>query len=86
MTNRGRGRPNGAKNKINVRVTEAIEKAFQDVGGAKYLRKVAEEDPKTFCTLLGKILPREIKGTLEGGLVLNVISAIEEPPGANTDG
>lgn len=58
----GPGRPKGASNKITKDIKEAIANAFVSVGGEAYLVKVAKEDPKTFCTLLGKIIPLQISG------------------------
>jgi hypothetical protein len=55
------GRKKGTPNKITRTLSEAIDKAFEMVGGADYLAKVAEDDPKAFCGLLGKRLPRDIK-------------------------
>lgn len=62
------GRTKGTPNKTTAQVKEAILRAFEKVGGASYLEKVAQEDPKTFCTLLGRVLPTEISGP-EGGAV-----------------
>ena len=54
------GRAKGTPNKMTIKVKEAILHAFDEVGGPAYLVKVAKEDPKVFCTLLGKVLPTEI--------------------------
>ena len=54
------GRKKGVPNKTTVAVKDAILQAFDSVGGEKYLVQVAENDPKTFCTLLGRVLPSEI--------------------------
>ena len=54
------GRKKGSLNKVTVEVKGAILQAFDNVGGAKYLTKVAEENPAVFCTLLGKVLPMDI--------------------------
>lgn len=62
------GRTKGTPNKTTAQVKEAILRAFDKVGGAAYLEKVATEDPKTFCTLLGRVLPTEITAP-EGGAV-----------------
>lgn len=68
------GRKKGTPNKINADVKAAILAAFDKVGGPKYLETVAKEDPKTFCALLGKVLPLQISGDGEGGgLVVNII-------------
>jgi hypothetical protein len=56
------GRKRGTPNKITRNVREAILAAFEEAGGVDYLRTVAKEDPKTFCTLLGKTMPTVVAG------------------------
>jgi hypothetical protein len=56
------GRRKGTPNKTTVRVKEAVLAAFDQIGGEQYLMTVALRDPRTFCTLLGRILPTEISG------------------------
>jgi uncharacterized protein HemY len=51
----GAGRKKGVPNRLTTAVKEAIEKAFDSVGGHEYLARVAQQDPRTFCTLLSKI-------------------------------
>lgn len=58
----GPGRPKGSQNKLTREIKEAIVNAFEKVGGEEYLIRVAEDDPKTFCGLLGKALPLQITG------------------------
>lgn len=58
----GPGRPKGIPNKLSADVKAAILEAFQQVGGAQYLARVADEKPETFCALLGKVLPMTIAG------------------------
>lgn len=65
------GRQKGTPNKFTADVRQAIIAAFNSVGGAQYLETVAKEDPRSFCTLLGKILPTEHTG--EGGGPLNIV-------------
>jgi hypothetical protein len=43
-------------------VKEAIIGAFNKVGGEDYLVKVADSDPRTFCALLGKVMPTQLTG------------------------
>jgi len=38
--------------------------AFDRAGGEDYLLTVAKDDPKTFVSLLGRVLPTEIAGKL----------------------
>lgn len=67
------GRQKGTPNKVNAAVKDAILGAFKKVGGASYLEKVAREDPKTFCTLLGKVVPTEIANAEEGGFIIKIV-------------
>lgn len=66
------GRQAGTPNKTTAALKEAIMNAFDRAGGETYLQRVADEDPRTFCTLLGKVLPAEIKAEHSGDLQLNV--------------
>ena len=59
------GRKKGTPNKIGNKVKEAIEKAFDQLGGVSYLIRVGENDPKTFCTLLSKLLPSKIEAEID---------------------
>jgi hypothetical protein len=59
-------------------VRQVIMEAFSILGGAEYLRKVATEDPKAFCALLGKLIPVKVAGDEGNALVLRV--AVDRPP------
>ncbi len=61
----GAGRKRGVPNKLTAHVREAVENAFSALGGEDYLVKVAKEDPRTFCTLLGKILPTQVDAQVD---------------------
>jgi hypothetical protein len=54
------GRAKGTPNKITLSVREAIERAFDNLGGASYLEHVGRNDPRTFCALLSKLLPTKL--------------------------
>ena len=43
---------------------EAILEAFERAGGADYLERLAEDDPRTFVALLAKLVPREVSAKL----------------------
>lgn len=75
---KGPGRPKGAPNKITADIKAAILGAFQAKGGQKYLEGVADSDPKTFCALLGKILPTQITGVDGDAVKLTVTWANSE--------
>jgi len=61
----GSGRKKGQENEITTQLKEIILRTFDEVGGIAYLKMVAMQDPKTFCTLLGKLIPAEIKAELD---------------------
>ncbi len=62
----GMGRPKGATNRLTKTVREAIEQAFDQVGGPDYLAEMAREQPVAFMTLLGKILPQQVNMNTKG--------------------
>lgn len=62
------GRKKGTPNKTTASLKAAIEQSFSEVGGVKYLKKISKSDPSTYCTLLGKILPKEIKIDLNANI------------------
>jgi hypothetical protein len=70
--NRGKGRKKGVPNKATAALKDAILNAFSQVGGEAYLVTVAKTDPKTFCTLLGKVLPLQVTGADDGPVKLVV--------------
>lgn len=72
--NAGKGRKKGVPNKVTAELKTAILNAFEKVGGETYLATVARVDPRTFCALLGKVLPMQVTGTGEGGgLVVEIV-------------
>lgn len=60
LTTAGPGRPKGLPNKLTVSVKEAVENAFNELGGMSYLVHVGKTDPRTFCALLSKLLPTKL--------------------------
>ena len=63
----GAGRPKGVPNKLTKTIKDAIEAAFDQVGGPDYLARMAEEQPVAFMSLLGKVLPTQLQhsGSIE---------------------
>lgn len=59
--NAGKGRVKGTPNKLTKTIKEAIEESFATVGGAAYLVRMASEEPVAYMTLLGKVLPTQVK-------------------------
>jgi hypothetical protein len=70
--NAGLGRKPGVQNKTTLAVKQAILHAFDEVGGTAYLVEVARNDHKTFCTLLGRILPRDLTVDADGTTVADL--------------
>ena len=56
------GRQKGVPNKVTADLKTGIMIAFEAKGGQQYLEEVADNDPRTFCALLGKVLPMQING------------------------
>lgn len=69
------GRKAGTPNKTTAALKDAILNAFATVGGESYLVKVAKEDPKTFCALLGKVLPMQVTGEAGQPVKLEIVWA-----------
>ena len=61
----GSGRKPGSLNKLTVELRQMILGALSDVGGQAYLARQAEENPQAFLSLLGRVLPKEIKAQVE---------------------
>lgn len=55
------GSRKGIPNKVTKAVKEMILGALDDAGGQAYLAQQAQKNPAAFLTLLGKILPTEVK-------------------------
>ena len=69
----GSGRKKGVPNKLNTLLKDEILQAAGDIGedGAGegglrgYLRHVAKTEPKSYASLIGRVLPLQVTG--EGG-------------------
>lgn len=71
LTNKGKGRKPGAKNR-NTELKEAVLKAFDKVGGYKYLVRIANgtaSDRAAFINLVGKVMPKEVNGTINHNVI-----------------
>jgi hypothetical protein len=54
------GRAKGTPNQLTASIKDAIHNAFGELGGTSYLVHVGRNDPRTFCALLGKLLPTKL--------------------------
>lgn len=57
-------RPKGVPNKNTAALKDMILQALADSGGVEYLKTQAEKQPTAFLTLVGRVLPLQVK---EGG-------------------
>lgn len=69
------GRQKGTPNKIGKTVREMILGALDKAGGEKYLLEQAKENPKSFLTLVGRVLPLQVTGP--NGEELKIKATIE---------
>ena len=60
----GAGRKPGVPNKLNSDLKAMILGALEGAGGQDYLQRQAEENPGAFLTLIGKVLPTTLAGTV----------------------
>jgi hypothetical protein len=68
------GRPKGVRNKLTS-LRDAVIEAFDEVGGVKYLVKLAngtQSDRAAFVSLMNKVLPTQINQQVEGGVRLEL--------------
>lgn len=68
------GRTKGTPNKVTATVKEALQAAFDEVGGKDYLVRIATEEPKAFCALIGKVIPQDVNASVDGHITVNVIA------------
>lgn len=64
------GRKKGTPNAQTKELSQMILGALDRLGGEDWLLKSAKEDPACFISLVGKMLPKDIR--LGGGLKLQV--------------
>ena len=68
------GRPAGVRNKL-TNLRDAVLEAFDRVGGAEYLVRLAEgtqSDRAAFVSLMNKVLPTQINQQVDGGIKLEL--------------
>lgn len=62
----GMGRPVGATNKTTKAVKEMLMAALDELNGQEYFLEQARENPAAFMSLVGKLIPTEVKNQLTG--------------------
>lgn len=71
------GSRKGIPNRQTVAIKDAIERAFDKLGGTDYLVKVGKTDPRTFCALLSKLLPTKLSNA-DGSPLLAALTELTD--------
>jgi len=71
------GRQRGTPNKLSTTVRAAVLEAFEQLGGVDFLVKIGTEEPKTFVTLLAKVLPTQVDSPGEQHITFSWLSEID---------
>jgi hypothetical protein len=61
------GRPKGARNKLTGEMREMIRQALDQAGGLRYLVRQANENPRAFLALVGKLISPEVQADVTSG-------------------
>ena len=64
--NAGKGRPKGIPNKSTAAIKDMLLASLDAVGGQSYFMRQAEENPNAYMSLIGKIIPAEVKNQITG--------------------
>ena len=63
------GRKKGTPNKINGDVKGMVLAALDKAGGPDYLLAQSEANPNAFMSLVGRVLPMQVAGAEEDGII-----------------
>lgn len=76
------GMAKGTQHKATRAVKEALEEAFEELGGVPSLVQWARRDPHGFYTIWGKMLPKDMQVTGKDGepLIIQVITGVPKKP------
>lgn len=82
------GRQKGTPNKFNAEVRDMVLAALNEVGGVKYLKTSAKENPAAFLALVGKLMPRpvELSGEVKSPPLVNRIVLVAGKQEGESDG
>ncbi len=71
------GSRKGIPNRQTVAIKDAIERAFDKLGGTDYLVHVGKTDPRTFCALLSRLLPTKLSNA-DGSPLLAALTELTD--------
>lgn len=80
----GPGRPKGTPNALTMTLKDGIEEAYLQLGGIAWLVRLGQEEPRTFATLLAKLLPPPAPED-NGELTIRIIGGFTSPPRGDPD-
>ena len=75
----GMGRQLGSKNKVTQDLRQMILAALDGAGGQAYLQRQADENPSSFLTLIGKVLPTVVSNPDGSNLFKGITVKFERP-------
>jgi hypothetical protein len=65
-------KPKGSKNKINGEAKRLVLEALETVGGVDWLIALAKHEPRSFASIIQKLIPSEIAAKVESDVVLKL--------------
>lgn len=65
------GRAKGTQNKATGEIKEMLRQALDESGGVEYFKRQAVENPVSFNTLIAKIIPADVKTTVDGKMTIS---------------
>ena len=71
------GRAKGTPNQLTASIKDAIQNAFEELGGTSYLVHVGRSDPRTFCAVLSKLLPTKLSNA-DGSPLLAALTELTD--------
>jgi len=74
LTQKGKGRPKGAKNKF-TQLQDGILAAYKTNGGAKWLAEWAKENPAKYFEIIARMMPKDINVNQSGEVTVTHQSA-----------
>lgn len=72
----GAGRKKGIPNKLTGDVKAMILGALEQVGGQSYLAEQAEQNPGAFLSLVGKVVPKDLKVDQQGNMTFTILTNV----------
>lgn len=71
--NAGKGRKKGVPNRVTGSLKEMSLGALDKAGGEQYLLEQAQTNPSAFLTLIGKVLPQDIKAAVTHSITNRIV-------------